>query len=112
MIRVEVMYALPQAQHREVLSLAEGATLEQAIIASGFLERFSELELGTIQAGIWGRKSELSHPLQQDDRVEIYRPLLANPKELRKLRASRAKEQGRIDPVTGGRLNPLRKSSN
>ena len=91
MMRVEVAYAKPEEQAILVLEVAEGATAEAAIRESGILLRFPEIDLGQNKVGIFGKVCKLDHALRPGDRVEIYRPLIADPKEVRKARAARAK---------------------
>ncbi|HYN00611.1 MAG TPA: RnfH family protein [Aestuariivirgaceae bacterium] len=88
-MRAEVAYALPEEQIVIELQLPEGATVGEAIRASGMLARFPEIELTRIAVGIFGERAVLDDPLQEGDRVEIYRPLLADPKETRRRRARR-----------------------
>ncbi len=90
-VHVEVIYALPERQERVQLRLSEGATLQQAIIASGLLEKYPELELAKLKTGIYGKLCKLDTVLHERDRVEIYRPLIADPKEVRKQRAAEGK---------------------
>ena len=84
---VEVAYATPEQQVIVALKLPEGATVEQAIHASDLLNRFPEIDRTDIKAGIFGSVCKLDQPLKQGDRVEIYRPLLHDPKEARRQRA-------------------------
>ena len=84
---VEVAYATPEQQVIVTLTLPEGGTVEQAIHASGLLNRFPEIDGTDIKAGIFGSVCKLDQPLKQGDRVEIYRPLLHDPKEARRQRA-------------------------
>ena len=84
---VEVAYATPEQQVIVTLTLPEGGTVEQAIHASGLLNRFPEIDGTDIKAGIFGSVCKLDEPLKQGDRVEIYRPLLHDPKEARRQRA-------------------------
>jgi uncharacterized protein len=86
-MRIEVVYATPAGQDVVEVELAEGATVQDAVIASGLLARFPEIDLATVAVGIFGERATLDDPLEQDDRVEIYRPLLADPKEARRRRA-------------------------
>lgn len=86
LIEVEVVYALPQEQVVVRLELEEGATVEAAICASGLLARYREIDLATQKVGIFGRVVGLEEVLRGRDRVEIYRPLIADPKEARKKR--------------------------
>lgn len=93
LISVEVAYARPDEQVIIPLLVGEGATLEAAIAASGILERFSEIDLSVNKAGVFGKACRLDQILRDGDRVEIYRPLPADPKESRRLRASKAGEK-------------------
>ena len=85
-IRVEVVYALAQEQAIVPLQLEEGATVADALAASGLLDRYRELDEGA-RVGVWGRVAPRSHVLRDGDRVEIYRPLQADPKQVRRVRA-------------------------
>jgi len=91
-INVEVVYALPERQYVRTLKLEEGSSVEQAIIASGLLDVRREIDLKTNKVGIYSRPVKLADSLSDGDRVEIYRPLIADPKELRRLRAERSKK--------------------
>jgi putative ubiquitin-RnfH superfamily antitoxin RatB of RatAB toxin-antitoxin module len=82
-----VVYALREEQVLVALELEQGATAREAILRSGILERFPEIELGRSPVGIFGKVTELDAPLADGDRVEIYRPLLADPKDARRRRA-------------------------
>jgi putative ubiquitin-RnfH superfamily antitoxin RatB of RatAB toxin-antitoxin module len=86
-IRVEVVYALPQEQVVVSLQVDSGTTLAQAIECSGLLERYPEIDLSRNRVGIFGKLVDLDATLRDRDRVEIYRPLLADPKEARRRRA-------------------------
>ncbi|MEE4377154.1 MAG: RnfH family protein [Candidatus Competibacteraceae bacterium] len=88
MIRVEVAYALPDEQVIVPIDIPEGTTLEQAIILSRIQDRFPEIDLTTAKVGVFGKLSHLAVQLRAGDRVEIYRPLLADPKTVRKKRAA------------------------
>lgn len=89
-IRVEVAYALPEKQYLQRVTLSEGATVEEAINASGLLELRSDIDLAKNKVGIFSRPVKLADAVQDGDRVEIYRPLIADPKELRRKRAEKA----------------------
>jgi hypothetical protein len=99
-IHVEVVYALPHVQMLVPLTLREGATLEEAVKQSGILEKFPEIDLTSARVGIWNKAAELSAVLRDKDRVEIYRPLIADPKEVRRKRA----EEGKAMKKGGGDL--------
>jgi uncharacterized protein len=87
LIDVEVAYATPEQQMIVDLKMPEGATVEQAIKASGLLNHFPEIDDAVIKAGIFGSVCKLDQQLRQADRVEIYRPLIHDPKEARRQRA-------------------------
>ncbi|AHF76153.1 hypothetical protein Sant_1081 [Sodalis praecaptivus] len=91
-IRVEVVYALPERQYLRQLVLQEGSTLEQAIRASGLLALRQDINLDVNKVGIFSRPAKLEDKLSDGDRVEIYRPLLIDPKELRRQRADRTRK--------------------
>jgi len=90
-ILVEVAYARPEEQVIIPVEVAVGATLEAAIRRSGILERFPEIDLGVNKVGIFGKLGKLDAELRSGDRVEIYRALIADPKEVRKQRAAEGK---------------------
>jgi hypothetical protein len=86
-VKVEVGYARPDIQVLIVVEVADGATVETAIRASGLLAQFPEIDLSRNSVGIFSRICRLDQPLLAGDRVEIYRPLLTDPKEARRARA-------------------------
>jgi len=90
-IAVEVAYARPDEQVILSVEAEQGITLEQAIEKSGVLERFPEIELGKNKVGIFAKLSKLNTELKAGDRVEIYRPLIADPKEVRRKREAEGK---------------------
>jgi len=110
-IQVEVVYGLAHKQKLLSLSVNKGATVEQVIIESEILSLFTEIDLTENKVGIWNKAVKLSQLVEDLDRIEIYRPLIADPKEVRKRRAEKAKLEGRADNTTGGRVNPLIKKS-
>jgi putative ubiquitin-RnfH superfamily antitoxin RatB of RatAB toxin-antitoxin module len=90
-IHVEVVYAEPGRQFLRLVELGEGATAADAIEASG-IEREAGIDATTMAIGIWSKPARAAMLLREGDRVEIYRPLKADPKESRRRRAARAKE--------------------
>ncbi|MBB3304552.1 MULTISPECIES: RnfH family protein [unclassified Enterobacter] len=92
-ISVEVVYALPDKQYLRAVTLKEGATVEQAIKASGLLSLRKDIDLNSNKVGIYSRPVKLADVVQDGDRIEIYRPLIADPKELRRQRAERSAEK-------------------
>lgn len=102
-IKVEVAYARPDQQVLLEVKLRPGATLEQAIRESGILRRFPEIDLANSKVGVFGKLMPLTARLRAGDRVEIYRPLIADPKEVRRLRAAEGRRMKRGGgPLTEG----------
>lgn len=91
-ISVEVVYALPERQYIMTVTVAPGSTVEQAIVASGLLELRADIDLESNKVGVYSRTVKLGDMVCDGDRIEIYRPLVADPKELRRQRAERAKK--------------------
>lgn len=95
LIDVEVAYALPETQLILKLRVPQGTTLDQAVRQSGLLERFPDIDLDKTQLGIFGKLNKPKAELRSGDRVEVYRPLIADPKEVRKQRAAEGKRMKR-----------------
>ena len=89
-MHIEVVYALPQKQERVSLDLPPDSTVLDAVQASGLLQRLPQVELGRV--GVWGRQVTPETRLRDRDRVEIYRPLIADPKAVRRERAAKARK--------------------
>ena len=87
MVALEVIYAKPEQLELVTLTMPEGATLEEAIQASGLLEKFPELALSGLNIGVFGVVCKPDQPVKEGDRIEIYRALLHDPKEARRQRA-------------------------
>jgi len=100
MINVEVVYALPYEQLLLKLQVPDGATVAEALQASGVAEKYPELDLAKSRLGIFGKLTKADTVLRERDRVEIYRPLIADPKEVRRQRA----EEGKAMKKGGGDL--------
>lgn len=94
MIHVEVAYAREDVQVILGLDVPQGTTLEQAIQQSGILERFPEIDPDQNKVGIFGKISKRDAILREHDRVEIYRPLLIDPKASRRKRAEKKTQTG------------------
>ena len=92
-IRIEVCYAKPDASLRRDLVLPSGAVLQDAILQSGILHEAPEIDLALCRVGIYGKLKTLDTMLRDRDRVEIYRPLIADPKESRRKRAEKKGER-------------------
>ena len=95
-IPVEVAYALPDKQAIVPLQVPRGTTAQGAVALSGIEEQFPGLATAGADLGVFGKAVEPERKLEAGDRVEIYRPLLADPKEARKQRAAKAKEARKI----------------
>lgn len=83
-IKVEVVFALPGEQALLAITVAEGATVADAIVASGLRERFADEAFDELQVGIWGRPVSRSCRVRDSDRVELYRPLQRDPRDARR----------------------------
>ncbi len=91
-MNIEVAYALRDKQTILSLKVDEGATLKQAIEISGILDKHPQIDLSKDKTGIYGKFAKLDTILREKDRVEIYRPLIADPKKVRKERAAAGKK--------------------
>jgi putative ubiquitin-RnfH superfamily antitoxin RatB of RatAB toxin-antitoxin module len=91
LISVEVAYARPDKQLILPVQVAEGSTAAEAVAHSGIREHFPEIELENLKLGIFGKLTKTTTALRAGDRVEIYRPLIADPKEVRRRRAAAGK---------------------
>ena len=94
MIYIEVAYATPDRQSLLRLPVPEGSTVAEAIEQSAIRDEFPELKMEIKAVGIFSRKVPLDHVLRAGDRIEIYRPLIVDPKEMRRQRA-KAQERRR-----------------
>ena len=88
-LQVYVVYATAQQEFIQPMRVAPGTTIGQAIEGSGVLARFPDINLVTQPVGIYGKKKTLDTALRERDRVEIYRPLVADPKDSRRKRAAK-----------------------
>lgn len=93
LITVEVAYALPDEQVILSLEAPANISVEQAIKRSGILERYPQINLDTDKVGIFGKICKLDATLNHKDRIEIYRPLIADPKESRRQKAEMEKKK-------------------
>lgn len=91
MLNIEICYAMSDKQELVRIRVPEGATLQQGLEASGLLVKHPEIDVKKNKFGIWNKLSKLDASLRDKDRVEIYRPLIADPKEVRKQRAAEGK---------------------
>ena len=91
-IMIEVSYALPKKQIIIPILVAKDISVKEAIELSGILKKFKEINLSLNQVGIFGKLTTLDKILRDRDRIEIYRPLIADPKEIRRKRAAEGKQ--------------------
>lgn len=91
-VPVEVAYALPSRQTLLALDVAAGSTVAEVLRQSGILDRHPEIELARVTVGIWSRPVALVQPVQAGDRIEIYRPLVIDPRTTLRQR-ERAKQR-------------------
>jgi putative ubiquitin-RnfH superfamily antitoxin RatB of RatAB toxin-antitoxin module len=99
-IDIEVVYALPDVQTLLRINVPEGTTAAQAVELSGIMQKHPEIDLEKNKLGVYGKLVKSDSQLRERDRVEIYRPLIADPKEIRKKRA----EEGKVMKKGGGDL--------
>lgn len=90
-LRVEVIYALPEKQVLIPLHLPPGSTVRDAVAASGLDQAYPDVDFSALKLGVWAKLVKPDTALRDHDRVEIYRPLIADPKEVRKQRAAAGK---------------------
>ena len=90
-MKIDVVYALPDRAELVKLDLVEGSTLLQALESSGLLQKYPEIDVRKNKFGIYAKLTKPEAVLRDKDRVEIYRPLIADPKEVRKQRAAEGK---------------------
>lgn len=91
LIHVEVIYALPEEQKLLTVEVENGTEVRQVILESGVLEEYPELDLDAMKVGLFGKMTTMKQKVRDKDRIEIYRPLIADPKEVRKKRAAEGK---------------------
>ena len=97
LLSIEVCYTLPNEQTLIAVELPKGATLQQALDASGILQRYPGIDLATQKVGVFGKLKPLDAVLADHDRVEIYRPLLVDPKLSRQRRVEKTRKAGSIE---------------
>jgi putative ubiquitin-RnfH superfamily antitoxin RatB of RatAB toxin-antitoxin module len=96
-LSVEVCYARPDEETLIALTLPAGATLRDAIEVSGVLARHPEIDLAKQKVGVYGKIRPLEAALADGDRVEIYRPLIVDPKAARQRRVEKSRREGAIE---------------
>lgn len=91
-ITIEVAYALLQEQTLLVCNVAKESTIKEAILQSGILKKHPNININSVKVGIFGKLKKMTDSVRELDRIEIYRPLIADPKEVRKKRAAAGKK--------------------
>ena len=86
MLEIEIVYGLPDRQYLRAMQVQEGTTARQAVLQSGLAQELPNLDLAAAPLGIFGKRVNDDTPLRTRDRIEIYRPLLIDPKEARRRR--------------------------
>lgn len=95
-IEIKITYAFPDHYYLKSFHVEEGTSIQTAILQSGILSQFTEIDLRENKVGIFSRPAKLTDTLQPGDRIEIYRPLLADPKEIRRKRAEQQAKEARM----------------
>jgi len=90
-IQVEVVYGLAEEQALLSVDVPYGSEVKEVILASNILEQFPEIDLDKVKVGLFGKLTKMDQTVRARDRIEIYRPLIADPKEVRKRRAAEGK---------------------
>ena len=96
MLNIEVAYATPEKQQILKLRVPADSAMDAVVAESGILTLFPEIDLAASKLGVWGKAyPKRDRHLREGDRIEIYRPLIADPKEVRKQRAAAGKKMGK-----------------
>lgn len=90
-IKVEVVYAYPDKFFLKKIELDQVLSIQNVILQSGVLEKYTEIDLRENKVGVFSRTIKLTDMVEDGDRIEIYRPLIADPKEMRRKRAEKNK---------------------
>jgi len=91
-VNVEIAYALPEEQILIDVSVRSGADIKDAVLKSGVLKLYPNLDVENMQVGIFGKLAKMNYMVRERDRIEIYRPLIADPKEVRRRKAAEGKK--------------------
>tara|TARA_R110000851_G_scaffold98223_3_gene212668 strand:+ start:3622 stop:3957 length:336 start_codon:yes stop_codon:yes gene_type:complete len=102
---VDVIYALPKQQKIIPIMVSPGTTFIEAVKQSDMVLFFPDINLEEVKLGVFSRQAKHDEVLVPGQRVEIYRPLIADPKDVRRKRAEKAKDEGRINKITGAKVN-------
>ncbi|MBQ4889986.1 MULTISPECIES: RnfH family protein [Shewanella] len=101
---VDVIYALPEQQKVITVNVAPGTRFIDAVKQSNMASFFPDIDLAKVKLGVFSRQAKHDEVLVPGQRIEIYRPLIADPKDVRRKRAEKAKEEGRSNKITGAKI--------
>lgn len=100
-LNIEVVYAEPHRQALVEINVPEGSTVAEAIASSGLAEQFPDVNFANAEFGVWGQHVDAARVLQDGDRVEIYRPLVMDPRDARRRLATLGRAMGQKGPTSG-----------
>ena len=92
MIQVEVVYGLAEEQVLLSVSVPDNSSVKDVILVSKIIEQFPDIDIDVVKVGLFGKLTKMDQIVRERDRIEIYRPLIADPKEVRKRRAAEGKK--------------------
>ncbi|MCL1077082.1 RnfH family protein [Parashewanella spongiae] len=101
---VDVVYALPKQQKIISVTITSGTTAIEALKQSKMQQFFPEIDLEKVKLGVFNNLIKHDTELQAGDRLEVYRPLIADPKDVRRRRAEKAITEGRANKITGAKI--------
>lgn len=105
MFPIDVIYAKPHQQKVITVTVTKGTTFLEAVKQSNIAAFFPEIDLENLKLGCFSHQMKPSDEVEPGQRIEIYRPLIADPKEVRRRRAEKAKDEGRINKTTGAKIS-------
>ncbi|MBM7074412.1 RnfH family protein [Shewanella sp. 202IG2-18] len=101
---VDVVYALPKQQKILQVKVNSGTTAIEVLKLSNLVTFFPEIDLESVKLGVFSNLVKHDRVIEPGDRLEVYRPLIADPKDVRRRRAEKAVQEGRANKVTGGKI--------
>lgn len=107
-IQVEVVYGLAEEQALLSVDVSDGSNVKEVILASNIIEQFPEIDLDKVKVGLFGKLTKMDQIVRARDRIEIYRPLIADPKEVRKRRAAEGKRLKKGGAEVGAESKPAK----
>ena len=101
---VDVVYALPQQQKIISVKVTSGTTAIEVLKQSNMLMYFPEIDLESVKLGVFSNLVKHDRVMEKGERLEVYRPLIADPKDVRRRRAEKAVQEGRANKITGSKI--------